>query len=660
MPQPKYPVRSLLRPIVDWFGRLGKKNAPTVSVKCKTTAFGASETCLTQKSDTDLWDMFFTPYIWAGVRFRDLSGKWTGASPTKDEAGQLTSPAQVQSLDLEGNEVASEQLDATRWLFDSRLHEGTMAHVLKEICYAKLLLKKSVHEILWVKETEGDYAGKFVIDGFKHVDPTLFEYNPQGYEPGLYVQRVNDRGVRMKTFEPVDERRFLIVTNQRLFADKNGISELEPLRDAEPRRADAEKSWGRGAQRHGHGHIIGYYGSALLGASAETERTAYQTALREMGSDTITMIYGGIGADDGNRIEQLNVEVDADVFREYIDELKSQISVVLTGSPLTLKEGKFGSRSMAESTQVRQEAGLEQRDAAEISVAFTEQVIRRFCDFNWLQTDIYPKMQLISEEYSAPTTPDSQDLLTEEQPSSPSPIAKEALVKLQAEDEEENAPTPPVAIPAGYEHFPETSPNPEIYQTVAERAKAILADFPVKRFQDLNEGESKGVFSIKQLRSFDNELSILIALRDALIPTLDAPTEADAWKAYYDSAIAIFQQHGINMTPTIRTDLLVSFRQARQTAVNQAIKETPDVIGFRIKAILDDRTRPISRLWADITLPKHDPRWEVLDPPSDFGDRGWLEPVYNLYDLTPESEIPTTMPGETYKYYIVGRQAEAQ
>ena len=162
-----------------------------------------------------------------------------------------------------------------------------------------------------------------------------------------------------------------------------------------------------GAQRHGHGHIVGYYGHELLGAIAQSDRDDFETMLRNVGSDTVSMAY------EGNRLEQLDVDVKSDVFRDFITELKSQISLIFTGSTATFTDSEGGTKARLEESEVKQESKLEQLDCSEISTAISEQILCRFCDYNFFKTDVYPKVQIITKEVLAPILPDTQQTQTE-------------------------------------------------------------------------------------------------------------------------------------------------------------------------------------------------------------------------------------------------------
>lgn len=663
MARPKYPVKSLLKSVVDWFGKSGRPNSPSYSIKTRLDrALSGTHACSDTYSDDELWEMLFTPYVWAGLRFRDVSRLWTGAGPTYNKNGDQTSNAQIIAKDTDGKDIESEQLDACRWLFDQRITRS-FKQVLEEISYSKLVLKKSVHEIKWVKQTEGEHAGKIVIDDFISVDPTLFTFNPQGYAPGLYLQEVNSFGVRTASYMPVDERRFLVVTNHALFSDKNGISELEPLRKAEPRRADAEKSWGRGAQRHGHGHLLGYYGAMLRGASASTDRDSYKEALQQIGSDTVTML------DESNRIEALDVNVNAEVFKQLIDEFKAQISVVLTGSTSTLLDEAGGTKARLETSETSQESQLEQQDCADISAAVTEQVLRRFCDFNaWpTETEVYPKMQLITEELLAPTMSETQETQTDILDSTDTTkqetetiekveIVKESkILKLQEEDERK----PPASVPVGWDDFPSSTTTPEQFQAVSEYATRYLENnIEAKPYSQLDSGEGADVFTIKRLRSFDQEEAFYAGLKAAIIPTLTLDNEAQAWEKYYADAISIFQSYSIDMTPDLRDDLLTSFRQTRQNAYAGGLLEygkEQGAVGIRIKNLEDGhQVRLIHRLWNDKVIPIDHVELQAggrLRTPLDFGCLCFMELVYDAAEITAESDWPEIFPGKSFKYY---------
>ncbi len=615
--------------------------------------------------------MFLTPYVFAGLRFRDISRLWTGAGEITDDQGNLVSRAQIILAENEENE----QLDACRWLFDEQFTPKRINQILTQISYSKLIFGKSVHEIEWEKAKDGPYAGKIVIKNFRDVDPTLFTFNPSGYPNGLYLRRPDALRSNQYTLEKVDPRRFLVVTNLPLYDDKNGIPEIEALKETEPRRAQAEKDWGRGVQRAGRGHIIGKYSKFLRGNSHQTDRDDFQDALEEMSSDTVTML------DEENQVEVLEASLQNDAFHDFVEELKMQISLVLTGSPTTLKEGKFGNQSMAESTEVRQESNLEIGDCAAISQAFTEQVLVPFCDYNWLTTDPYPFMQIIAPEMAAPTTPETQKTQTEimddadeipagDQPKPPpekeDPVknSKQTLTALKFQEEGELS--PPVAVPAGNKHFPDEDPIPGIYSGVVDYAKEMLEEMPVKDYADVTAGEAANVFTVKRLRHFTTDvLPVLNALKMVIVETLDADTEAQAWAEYYSAAVGIFKANGIEMVPALRDDLNISFRQARQNALSDGVirqaQEDPSVVGLRIINRDNVEHHAVHTFWDGIGIPKNHQELERggrLRTPMDFGCVCYYEPIRNQAELTAESDWPIVFPGDTYKYYAPQSEVE--
>jgi hypothetical protein len=624
--------------------------------------------------------MFLTsPYIFSGVRFRDVSRLWTGAAPQEDEQGNTTAPPQVIAPD----NADSPQLDLCRWQLDTRLQRG-MKQILEQASYPKMIFGKSVMEILWMREKEGEYAGNIVIDDLVDVDPTLFEINPLGYEPGLYLRKPSKRGTVAYEYTPVDERRFLVITNHMLFDDANGISELEPLRQTEQRREDNEKNWGRANQRSGRGTMIGSYGPSLLGAEAASEREDFQEALQEFDSNNNTVMIKY----EENAVEILESDIHADSFRDFSDEEIEQISLVLTGSPTTLKEGKFGNQSMIESSEVRQESNLEKADCADISAAFTQQILKRLCDFNFPKTDVYPKMQIISPNLIAPTTPEEQDTNKEimgggetEESNEPKPVPKqeqaekmshnignwttlpwdldvERVKRLQIKKMQEEEPGVPVAVPAGHEEFPSATPTPEPYSNITEYAERYLADnISVREYNDLQPGEGRNIFTVKRLRNYTTDvLPILEAMKAAIAPTLALENEAMAWNVYYKSAVEIFAASGITMDIAIRDDLNISFRQTRQTAFSGGLLlygQESGAVGVRIRNLDDGHEiRPVHKMWNNKVVALDN--IAVLDrvlPPSDFGCLCYAELVYDAAQITAESKLPGVYPGDSYKYY---------
>jgi hypothetical protein len=239
---------------------------------------------------------------------------------------------------------------------------------------------------------------------------------------------------------------------------------------------------------------------------------------------------------------------------------------------------------------------------------------------------------------------------------------QEKLIKfLQGEDEEPRE--PPIAVPPTFQDFPSTTPESELYQQLAESAKEFLDATPVKPYFDVQPNEAPHTFTIKRLRSFDNQFAILTALKNAIIPTFDNDTEAAAWAEYYSSAVHLLRGFDIEMGPGLRNDLIISFRQARQNAYGKAVTKLGDeddrIVGFEIIAD-NSNTRYIHSLWHGIALAKDDPRWTRVRPPSDFGCDCHIELVMDAEKLSPEFDIPELFPGESYRFYAQPQEREPE
>ena len=378
-----------MRPVVTWTGLFGLERS--LSNRETLHDLASRSTISTTITTNEYWAMAKTPYLWAGLRFRDFSRLWTGAAEIREDDGSFARAQVIAKKD-------TPQLDFCRWVIDERI-QRSMKQIIEQSIWNKLPRGKSVAEIGWIKQSGGEYDGFIVVDDLKDIDPDLFHYyydtdinKPVGYsKPGLYMREVENYGLSYK-WRKVDERRFFIVTNHLLHEDYDGISEFEPLLsgEVEKKRQKALKDWSRGVERSGQGLLFGYYPDRFEGNSYSGLRAKFVAAMQKLSSSVVGIFH------KDTTVEHQEITIQSDAFRDLTEELKVQESLVMTGSPTTLKEGKFGNQSMAESTEVRQESNLEQADAADFSDAFTEQILAPLCDFNFSETTSYPYMQIVS------------------------------------------------------------------------------------------------------------------------------------------------------------------------------------------------------------------------------------------------------------------------
>jgi hypothetical protein len=243
-------------------------------------------------------------------------------------------------------------------------------------------------------------------------------------------------------------------------------------------------------------------------------------------------------------------------------------------------------------------------------------------------------------------------------------IKSSQITELQEEEEEPETDKPPVSVPASYEEFPRKTPLPPSYRDTTEFAKAyLLEEIEAKPYEDLESGEGADIFTIKQLRNFkslnrETETELLTKLKNAINTTLELANEADAWNKYYIDAVLILNEYGIKMDPAIRSDLTTSFRQTRQNAYSGGLisfGKADGAVGVRIRNLEDGHEiRPVHRFWNNIVVPIDHEELQAggrLRPPMGFNCVCFGELVYNLVELTPESNWPAEYPGESYKYY---------
>jgi hypothetical protein len=182
---------------------------------------------------------------------------------------------------------------------------------------------------------------------------------------------------------------------------------------------------------------------------------------------------------------------------------------------------------------------------------------------------------------------------------------------------------------------------------------------PAKPYKKVQSKEAAQTFTIKRLRGFEGDDELVKSLKDAIVPTLQAKSEKEAWIQYWESALDIFQAYGFEQpSPELRNSLNISFRQARQNALNegfyQAALRDPAVVGLQIVPDPYAKHHIDEIGWYNLVIPKEHEELQVggrLRIPLNLGCLCKYRKVYDLARITPESEWPAQFPGRTYKYY---------
>jgi SPP1 gp7 family putative phage head morphogenesis protein len=614
------------------------------------------------------WDISNNPHIVAGMAFADVSHLFVSARGMNEEESGATYPAQI--IYTTPSLASQEILDLVSWQFDEEF-AGGFGEVIRASDTVCKSFGRAVLEYEWAVKDAEPHKGKAFVKRVYVRDPEPYIFDKDG-KPGIYKD--NGFGV----FELMDSNKFQSYAYNPLFNNPYGASINFPLKPWVETFNKVFGYWRHALEKAGLGSWGASYPNAWLGKDAVS--TANRAALEE----AIKKVAGGTWSiyPEGAKLENFKLQMEATAFLDWYTAFCEVVSLIYTGTTTALKEAEYGSKSAAESGSVREKSQREKFNAARVSAFWTWEFIPLLVNVNFPPDKIlsYPTLQLIKPELIMPVTPKDQDVIgqdnegnpTEEE--TPTGVKKEKPDKPQEEPEEKDttaetefegepkieAPKiPPVAIPPTFKQFPDEEPEPAVYSDVTEKAIEQLAKLQVKNYPDVNAAEAPYTFTIKRLRSYPDALQLLTDLKAAIMPTMDAPTEADAWKEYYVQAVRIFNSRQISMTPQIRDDLIVSFRQARQNAFGRAIREVgranPEVIGFRLETKDDPRVRPIHKLWNGVTLQKDNPLVDELATPMDFQCRcNWL-PVYQFeasnYPFTSADKIPGVKPGESYRYY---------
>jgi hypothetical protein len=606
------------------------------------------------------FDFSQQPYIKAGMQYRDVSRLFVSAKglDPDEESGAYFPPQLIYTMPDIGD---VEILEALAYQYDE-MFDGGFASILKSVEDPCKTYGRAIVEIEWMLKQDEPFQGKIFARFIYSRDPEEYLFDYQG-KPGIYRQR------SYANVERMDDMRFMSYAYDPLFNNPYGNAINRPLQPWIETWVKVFGYWRHALEKAGLGSWVGHYGPELAGDTieAKAKRAELLKNIKNIAAGSASTIHQGV------QLENHKLQIEANAFLNWHESFKKAVSILYTGSETALAEGQYGSYAKEESTTIREKSNLEQLDAMRVGAFWTYEFNRRFVDLNFAPDRIrlYPTLQLIQPELILPTTPaDQEQLAPDGEPSErPEPQAKtegakeeELMRAVELQEERRDIP----AIPPSYQDFPDPDPEPEIYQTVIDAAREHLASMPVKNYWDVQPNEAPHVFTVKRLRSYDNARSILSALKDAVTLTLSTGTEAQAWEQYITSAKGIFQQAGVELTPAIRDDLMISFRQARQNAFHAGImlmaESVPEIVALRLQTREDDRVRHVHALWNEVILAKNDPLLQRLSTPMDFGCRcNWL-PVraeeLAQYPITPKDQLPDILPGGTYRYYAQPRERE--
>lgn len=611
--------------------------------------------------DTDpdhYYDISLIPYITAGRLARDISHLWVSARGLTPEDNNASSPPQLiyTTPDIGDQEV----LESLAYQYDEGF-DGGFAPIIRSLEAPAMQQGRCIAEIEWYRREEDPYKGFIFAKRIYSRDPEEYKYDYEGV-PGIYLnsenppKRMNDLSFMSYAYDP-------------LYNNPYGQSINRPLKRMSETWIKCYGYWEHALEKAGMGSWVAKYGNRLMGKAKEAVdgRSNLMDALKKLASGTVSIFH------KDNEIEQHKLQVEAQLFLDFHTAYVQAVSLLYTGSATALAEGKYGSYSKEEATSVREKAAREHMDALRVSMFWTYEFNRRFCRINFApnRLKIYPTLQLISPELIFPTTPEGQDTesVPEDHQVQQRPEKQEGQPEQQSEDTadlmaelQEAGDAPPMTVPPTYHEFPSEDPIPESYRAVTDLATDYLSTTIVARsYTDTTPDLAPTTFTMKRLRNFSQDTEILEELKEAIVPTLFADTEAEAWEQYYIRALRIFAGYGIRMSSNLRDNMITSFRQARKNAFGAAVYEgaqrDPNVVAMRLITAGDDQVRHSHDLWEGVVLSKDDPLLKRLQTPMDFRCRCRWEPVsyqeLSQYPITPQEDLPQVMPGKSYRLYAV-------
>lgn len=687
-------IRDLLAPSQDTWGRESDK-----SVWFGNAADPPQRNPLDDTLDTDvLYDMNNNPFAVAGLKSRNISQYFVSAGGMSPGENGATFPAQLIYTQEDGDpeilEALAKQYDEAfcGTPYDSTI--GGFGQILGKLDDTAKREGYCIGENHFVRGDIGPHKDLIWVNMISARDPHAYRFDIDGVS-GIYRQ------VRGFEWQKQDENKFMSFAYDPIFDNPYGRPINFPLM---PYLRDFNKNygyWKHALEKAGMGWIIAHYPERFSGTDIASVnwRSELESQLKKIVSGSWGYIHEAVN------LEAMKLDSDLQGFFTWHNAFIQAVSVLYTGSATALTEGKYGSKSMAEATVVRQKSDHEKMDAARISAFFTYKFNRIWCDLNFPPeriNGIYPTFQLIPPEMLAPTTPENQETIEvetqdrneqpEEMPGDDNPelsAAKKAETQYleyakqcqrdgkeinphyflntlepelynawSVELQEEKSDKPPVAVPPSFQDFPSETPVPDSFRDATDAAQAWLEDdLEVREYDDTTPDNAATTFTVKRLRNYTSDvLPVLTALKAAIIPTMPLENELQAWNQYYTEAVKIFAANGITMDPAIRGDIKTSFRQARQNAFGHGVlnnaRQDPTVTGIEFFNLEDGHTiRAEHKLFHLVRLAIDDSRLEEMLTPWDFGCLCGMRP-YSGSDFTQELP-PLELLGQTYKYYAV-------
>jgi len=567
-----------------------------------------------------------------------------------DETGAFFPAQLIYTQPERGNQ---EQFDLLADQYDEKF-QGGFAAILQSLQQPALTYGRAIGEIDWQRDDNDKWLAPFIWSR----DPEEYLFSPPGFKPGLYKKNHTYSTANSGDITLMPPGRFMFISYNSLYNNPYGQAAIRPLAKFVERWESVFDDWTLGLKKAALGAWIGEYDQTLAGEStaAVNARALYSEQIGKISNSTHSIF------DARNNVRSEKLDFEAQSFLDFHTAFVQTVSILLTGSATALIEGKFGSFAKEEATSVRQKSDLEQSDAMLLGIAFTEQFNKFFLHINFAEVDLIPQLQLIRPELITPTTPEGQQTQEEITVESEGEEEPEEVSELQEEEKEEEEERPVF----GYPTFPSEDNEPDIYFDVTKEAEQHLDNMPVKAYRDVTPEEAPFVFTVKRLRTIPNQKALLTQLKNAVTKTLFLKTEADAWKQYIREARSIFQSINRPLTIALESDLITSFRQTRQRAfqagIDNLIENSDELHAIRIETRGDSSVRPIHQLWDGVILKPDDPRVQQTRCPMDFECRCNQFPVFkndaDKFPLTPESDIPETLPGQSYKHYVLPQETE--
>jgi hypothetical protein len=593
------------------------------------------------QDDTLLYyrDMAKEPMIKAGIRHRDVSYLWNSAN-THNREDQTKDPTEwMIDRQLLAGSPDPQDIEIWQWtadILDYKLKRG-MKQVFEQFQRNAMVYGVAVGEIDWQQGNDGKVYAADIWDR----DFGRFWYDPPS--KSWYLREHWETSLEGMTKLP--PRKFLFYSPYFYQENFYGESELNCLVKAYYGKSQVKKYCERFLEKWGSGQLYAKYPSDYKGKEFANERQQLLDALIKLRNQGASIFPDDVSVD------VLQSEGLGDLFISYLAYLDDEIGIAMTGNNMSLKAPSVGSLALSENTANVSNSDYERRDASALQFFLNRTLLVWQTDWNWT-VERYPHIQLINPESVKPTEKQEEPTQQEEAPQDIGQMPEPPKMPEEEQDFIEIH-TQRTVQPDQHQNIEPPLYTDELVQDAARQYLLAMPSYSRREFDKLKPEQRIDSFTVTELRG---DTGIIDLMKQEITETLPEQDEVKAWKGYQGKVLKLFKAAGVDYPDMIA--LFISFRNARQRALNEGIKA---YVAANIDSIWGLEYITQDDIWVrhshfrmhGVIRPPDDSIWIIWWPQNGHGCRCTIHPIsYTEYEQRKQDdptfgytdELPTVWP----------------